>query len=153
MNLCLNKNYTEACSLYQKELDFVLNGNDYFEIETYRLRNYVMHKEKIIDILEMLYYNNGAQFQLNEENMDILDIENLINSESKETIKIIVNFNEKLFASVNKKTDIKTNKLHFTISVTILLVDISSSGSSIFITNFHIENKPKKEIAIANIPK
>lgn len=94
LNLCLNKNYTEACSLYQKELDFVLNGNDYFEIETYRLRNYVMHKEEIIKILEILYYNNGAQFQLNEENVNISDIENLINIGSKETVKIIVNFNE-----------------------------------------------------------
>lgn len=94
LNLCLNNNYLEACSLYQKELDFVLNGNDYFEIETYRLRNYVMHKEKIINVLRTLYYDSNAQFQLNEENVDISDIENLINTGSKETMKIIVNFNE-----------------------------------------------------------
>ena len=53
-----------------------------------------MHKEEIIKILEILYYNNGAQFQLNEENVSISDIENLINIGSKETVKIIVNFNE-----------------------------------------------------------
>lgn len=94
LNLCLNNNYLEACSLYQKELDFVLNGNDYFEIETYRLRNYVMHKEKIIDVLRTLYYGSNAQFELNEENVDISDIENLINAGSKGTVKIIVDFNE-----------------------------------------------------------
>lgn len=94
LNLCLNKNYVEACSFYPKEVDFMLAGNDYFEIETYRLRNYAMYEDNIIDILETLYYGGNARFEINEEDIDILDIKNLIKLENKDTVKIIVNFND-----------------------------------------------------------
>ena len=95
LNLCLYKNYDEACNFYPKEVNVILNGNDYFEIETYRLRNYAMYEDNIIKILENLYHLGNAQFQINEKDIEFSDIRALINEESTDTLKIIIDFNDK----------------------------------------------------------
>ncbi len=101
LNLCLSKNYTESCNYYPKEINIILSENNYFEIETYRLRNYIMYENEFIDILEKLCHYNNTKLKINDKNIDINKIKDLINKHSKDVVKITIPFDNNSFIDIS----------------------------------------------------
>lgn len=111
LNLCLNKEYTEVCNFYSKEINSFMDGTDYFEIDTYRLRNYVHYKNEILLILNTLVNEYDAKLKIGKKNVNIQNIESLIEKDSTDIVRIRFDIDENNFKEIANY--LKNNQKYF----------------------------------------
>lgn len=98
LNLCLNKEYSEICSYYSKEVNHYINDSYKMEIRTYRLRNYYDYFDEFFRILTDLKNEFNARFYIGKrEDVSIEAIQAEIVSGSKEDLIIEIDIDEKKF--------------------------------------------------------
>lgn len=94
--LCLTNNYNEICELRRKDINNYIHKSDTLELYTYQLKNYLTYQDEFMPFITKLVNDYNAKIYSNDES-NISNVKYLINNESEESIKIVININENKF--------------------------------------------------------
>lgn len=100
-NLCLSNEYSEACNFYSKQVNNFIDGTDYYESSSHRLRNYKDYSNGFLEVLSYLTRNYNATLTIEDKEVDIPYINNAIKNSSKEIVKIKFDAKEEDFEGLS----------------------------------------------------
>lgn len=112
LSKCLTDDYKELCDAYTKNIDEYIKGSTMLYISSYRLKNYINHKEELKESLEILK-KYKSKFKNGDNPLSIDEVLALVDEGSEMRLGIAIELDEETFNGL--KDAIKDKKLYLSV--------------------------------------